>query len=119
MDAGEPAEAVEILDLLLKFFGEGERWIKGRFSDRRGNCSLVGALDFVSSHHAVRGAAAERYLADVISDGRDRRPRDHTEGADYAPLRAALRVRRSAEGGAEALHGASPDTKGSPQRGIV
>jgi len=55
MDTRDPAEAVEILDLLLKFFGEGERWIKGRFSDRRGNCCLVGALGFVSSHHAGQG----------------------------------------------------------------
>ena len=45
MDARDPAEAAEILDLLLTFFGGGERWIKGRFSDRRGKCCLVGALD--------------------------------------------------------------------------
>src|ERR1700720_2723457 len=45
MYARDPAEAVEVLNLLLKFFGDGERWIKGRFSDRRGNCCLVGALD--------------------------------------------------------------------------
>ena len=49
MDARDPAEAAEILDLLLTYFGEGERWIKGRLSDRRGKCCLVGALDFVSS----------------------------------------------------------------------
>ena len=67
MHALDPAEAVEALDLLLKFFGDGERWIKGRFSDRRGNCCLVGALDFVSSHHAIKGDAAERYLADAFS----------------------------------------------------
>jgi hypothetical protein len=89
MDTRDPAEAVEILDLLLKFFGEGERWIKGRFSDRRGSCCLVGALDFVSSHHAARGEAAERYLADVLSDQRDQR-------GDYTRLRAALR--RAARG---------------------
>ena len=59
MHARDPAEAVEVLNLLLKFFGDGERWIKGRFSDRRGNCCLVGALDFVSGHHAIKGGAAE------------------------------------------------------------
>src|SRR5215467_12134364 len=69
MDARDPAEAVEVLDLLLKFFGDGERWVKGRLSDRRGNRCLVGALDFVSSHHAMKGDAAERYLADEISAG--------------------------------------------------
>jgi hypothetical protein len=60
MDARDPAEAVEILDLLLRFFGEGERWIKGRFSDRRGKGCFVGGLDFVSGHHAISGDAAER-----------------------------------------------------------
>ena len=35
MHARDPAEAIEVLNLLLKFFGDGERWIKGRFSDRR------------------------------------------------------------------------------------
>ena len=67
MGAREPAEAIEILDLLLKFFGNGERWVKGRLSDRRGNRCLVGALDLVSSHRAVKGDAAERYLADEVS----------------------------------------------------
>ena len=90
MRARDPAEAVEVLNLLLKYFGDGERWIKGRFSDRRGNCCLVGALDFVSGHHAIKGDAAERYLADAISDERERRVR-YENGEDYARLRAALR----------------------------
>jgi hypothetical protein len=67
MGARDPAEAVEVMDLLLKFFGDGERWVKGRLSDRRGNRCLVGALDFVSSHHGMKGDGAERYLADEIS----------------------------------------------------
>lgn len=91
MDARDPAEAVEILDLLLKFFGEGERWIKGRFRDRRGNCCLVGALDFVSGLHGTSGVAAERYLADAIADQRDERRRYQKDEVDYAGLRASLR----------------------------
>src|ERR1700726_1932569 len=91
MHARDPAEAVEALNLLLKFFGDGERWIKGRFSDRRGNCCLVGALDFVSSHHAIKGDAAERYLTAAISDERGRRICSNENGEDYARLRAALR----------------------------
>jgi hypothetical protein len=59
MRTRDPTEAVEVLDLLLKFLGDGERWVKGRWSDRRGNRCLVGALDFVSSHHAINGKAAE------------------------------------------------------------
>ena len=91
MHARDPAEAVEVLDLLLKFFGDGERWIKGRFSDRRGNCCLVGALDIVSGHHAVKSEAAERYLADAISRREGQRIRCHENGEDYSRLRAALR----------------------------
>jgi len=93
MDARDPAEAVEVLDLLLKFFGDGERWVKGRLSDRRGNRCLVGALDFVSSHHAMKADAAERYLADEISTAGD----CNDAGADYARFRASLR--RALSGG--------------------
>jgi hypothetical protein len=32
MHARCPAEAVEVLNLLLKFFGNGARWVKGRFN---------------------------------------------------------------------------------------
>jgi hypothetical protein len=98
MYARDPAEAVEVLNLLLKFFGDGERWIKGRFSDRRGNCCLVGALDFVSGHHTIKGDAAERYLAAAISDERGRRMRCHENGEDYARLRAGLRRALRGEG---------------------
>jgi hypothetical protein len=98
MLARDPAEAVELLNLLLKFFSDGERWIRGRFSDRRGKCCLVGALDFVSSHHTIKGDAAERYLAEAISDQKERRLRRHENGEDYARLRAALRRAIRGEG---------------------
>ena len=29
MGASDPAEAVEVPDLLLKFFGNGEHWVRG------------------------------------------------------------------------------------------
>jgi hypothetical protein len=51
---------------------------------------LLAALDSVSGHHAIKGDAAERYLADAISDERERRVR-YENGEDYARLRAALR----------------------------
>ena len=92
MSARDPAEAVELLDLLLKFFGEGERWVKGRLSDRRGNRCLVGALDFVSSHHAIQTDAAERYLADEISPA----AACNGAGSDCARFRASLRRALSA-----------------------
>ena len=93
MGARDPAEAVEVIDLLLKFFGDGERWVKGRLSDRRGNRCLVGALDFVSAHHGMRGDAAERYLVDEISPA----AACNDAAADCARFRASLR--RALSGG--------------------
>src|SRR6516162_6304895 len=94
MGACDPAEAVEVLDLLLKFFSDGERWVKGRLSDRRGNCCLVGALDFVSSHHAIESDGAEWYLADEISAAGD----CNDARGDRARLRASLRRALSGDG---------------------
>ena len=93
MDARDPADAVEVLDLLLKFFGDGERWVRGRLSDRRGNRCLVGALDFVSSHRAMKGDAAERYLADEVSAAAT----CDDDSEDSARFRASLR--RALSGG--------------------
>ena len=69
MGTRDPTKAVEVLDLLLKFFGDGERWVKGRLSDRRGNRCLVGALDFVSSHHVMKGDSGrcEKSSAKAVS----------------------------------------------------
>ena len=92
MGARDPAEAVEVLDRLLRFFGDGERWVKGRLSDRRGNRCLVGALDFVSSHRAIKGDAAERYLADEVSAAAC-----DDDSQDSARFRASLR--RALSGG--------------------
>ena len=93
MSARDPAEAVEVLDLLLRFFGDGERWVKGRLRDRRGNRCLVGALDFVSNHHAIQSDGAERYLVDEISAAGD----CNDAGGDCARFRASLR--RALSGG--------------------
>jgi len=93
MSVRGPAEAIEVIDRLLKFFGDGERWVKGRFSDRRGNRCLVGALDFVSSHYAMSGDAAEQYLADEISAAGD----CHDATRDCARFRGSLR--RALSGG--------------------
>jgi len=37
-------KAVDMLDLLIEFFDDGERWIKGKLDDGAGNRCLVGAL---------------------------------------------------------------------------
>jgi hypothetical protein len=43
-DAHSVAKAVDVLDLLIEFFNDGERWIKGKLDDGAGNRCLVGAL---------------------------------------------------------------------------
>ena len=43
-DAHSAAKAVDMLDLLIEFFDDGDRWIKGKLDDGAGNRSLVGAL---------------------------------------------------------------------------
>ena len=41
MSTRDPADAVEVLDLLLKFFGDGERWGRGRLSDRPNHVGIA------------------------------------------------------------------------------
>ena len=36
-DAHSAAKAVDMLDLLIEFFDDGERWIKGKLDDGAGN----------------------------------------------------------------------------------
>ena len=43
-DAHSVAKAVDMLDLLIEFFDDGDRWIKGKLDDGAGNRCLVGAL---------------------------------------------------------------------------
>jgi hypothetical protein len=52
MHARDPAEAVEVLNLLLKFFGDGERWIKGRLA--------IAAVTAVLSARSISSAAITR-----------------------------------------------------------
>ena len=47
------AAAGEILALLLAFFADGQRWLKGQFKDHRGNRCLMGALQYVATEHSI------------------------------------------------------------------
>ena len=39
-DAHSAAKAVDMLDLLIEFFDDGERWIKGKLDDGAGTAAL-------------------------------------------------------------------------------
>jgi hypothetical protein len=56
-DAHGAAKVVDMLDLLIEFFDDGERWIKGKLDDGAGNRCLVGA-----PHDIRDGAPTRVYL---------------------------------------------------------
>jgi len=60
--ASSTAKAVAMLDLLIEFFADGGRWIKGRNGDGRGKHCLVGAMRYLPSHHDLAGARTAFYL---------------------------------------------------------
>jgi hypothetical protein len=67
MPRRDPAKAVQVLDLLLGFFGDhGEHWLQHRLGDGTGKRCLVGALGCVRRHHGFKGDGAGHYLADAI-----------------------------------------------------
>ena len=61
-DAHSAAKAVDMLDLLIEFFDDGERWIKGKLDDGAGNRCLVGALRDIRDEHNLHGVPTRVYL---------------------------------------------------------
>jgi hypothetical protein len=49
----DPAQAVQVLDLLLDFFADGARWLQGAYTDRDARRCLVGALHYVHRRHCL------------------------------------------------------------------
>jgi hypothetical protein len=62
MPRRDPAKAVQVLDLVLEFFGDGSRWIKRDFGDGHGNRCLVGELRHIRRTHGMRADGAGYYL---------------------------------------------------------
>ena len=61
-DAHSDEKAVDLLDLLIEFFDDGERWIKGKIDDGAGNRCLFGALRYIRDGHNLHGALTRLYL---------------------------------------------------------
>jgi hypothetical protein len=52
MSETDTGKAVQVLDLLLEFFGEsGTHWTRGRYHDGHGRRCLIGALDYLRRKH--------------------------------------------------------------------
>lgn len=86
MRAGDTREAVQLLALLLEFFTDDARWMRGRYQDGRGRHCLVGAVDYLHRQHRLASAAALDYLQQALPRRtlglvyfNDHRCRDFTE----------------------------------------
>jgi hypothetical protein len=69
-DAHSAAKAVDMLDLLIEFFDDGDRWIKGKLDDGAGNRCLVGALRDIRDGHNLHGAPTAFICSRRCSDPR-------------------------------------------------
>ena len=71
MHEAENGKAVQVLDLLLEYFGNrGERWTRDRYDDGQGRRCLVGALHYLRRQHRVSSESAECFLHEAIKQGR-------------------------------------------------
>jgi hypothetical protein len=62
----EMAKAVQLLDLMLKFFVGDDRWTRGCYDDGKGGRCLVGALLHLSREHRLPTAPAIALLQDAM-----------------------------------------------------
>ena len=94
-DAHSAAKAVAMLDLLIEFFDDGDRWIKGKLDDGAGNRCLVGAL------RDIRDAAPPQQQPQGLSLlGENPRPVGGV-GPKWAETQCAPPMRRGWVGGFE------------------
>jgi len=113
MPQAETGKAVQVLDLLLDYFGErGERWTRDRYDDGDGRRCLVGALHYLRCQHRVSSESAECFLHEAIKQGRPYRMGGLVYFNDrcrsYAELRSAIvEARAIALGEAERERGAA------------
>jgi hypothetical protein len=67
MPKAETGQAVQVLDLLLDYFGE--RWTRDRYDDGDGRRCLVGALYYLRGKHRVPSESAECFLHEAMTQG--------------------------------------------------
>jgi hypothetical protein len=72
MHEGQIAQAVQLLDLMLEFFGDDGHWARGCYDDGNGGHCLVGALLHLSRKHRLPTAPAIALLPASPEDLRDR-----------------------------------------------
>src|SRR6516225_3869512 len=66
MPEAQIAQAVQLLDLMLEYFGDDNHWTRGRYDDGNGGHCLVGALLHLSRKHRLPRAPAIALLQDAM-----------------------------------------------------
>jgi hypothetical protein len=66
MPEAEIAKGVQLLDLMLDFFADDDRWARGCYDDGNGGHCLVGALLHLSRKHRLPTAPAIALLQDAM-----------------------------------------------------
>jgi hypothetical protein len=62
----DTAKAVQLLDLMLKFFADDGHWTRGSYDDGKGGHCLVGALLRLGRKHGLPTAPAIALLQDAM-----------------------------------------------------
>src|SRR5260370_41386126 len=128
MSETDTGKAVQVLDLLLEFFGEsGAHWTRGRYHDGHGRRCLIGALDYLRRKHRVPSKGAEYFLQEAMPHRRfalvyfnDHRCRSFAElrsiivNARALALRDAERERAAAAVGRWLPAEGGKDPRGAP-----
>jgi hypothetical protein len=73
MPEAKTSGAVRFLDLLLEFFADGRRWIRGRYENRAGNRCLVAAINYVGDTYKISAVEADTALRAALPEGWKRR----------------------------------------------
>jgi hypothetical protein len=113
MPDAETGQAVQILDLLLDYFGDdGERWTRDHYDDGDGRRCLVGALSYLRRKHRIPSESAECFLHEAMKQGLPRQRGGLVYFNDrcqsFAELRAVIvEARAIALGEAERESGAA------------
>jgi hypothetical protein len=67
----DTGKAVQMLDLLLEFFGEdGAHWTRGRYDDGDGGRCLIGALHYLRRKHRISSEEAGYFLQEAMPQRR-------------------------------------------------
>jgi hypothetical protein len=66
MPEAKIGEAVQLLDLMLEFFAEDDRWTRGRYDDGNGGHCLVGALLHLGRKHRLPTVPVIALLQDAM-----------------------------------------------------